>query len=159
MGHCAEFVAYRTLRLYTACSISGNAKGDWLTSCLIAFMHCCDPSEYPSRMTGWSASLHCPCMRAPEQPRATSNQKLKPLDRGHFTGSSVWQSQPIQILCRICTSLARGPRVQFVSSHATGAWALWSDLMSPLPLIQARLLRAQRLAAAQMLMARTSLKK
>jgi hypothetical protein len=41
--------------------------------------------------------------------------------------------------------------VQFVSSHATGAWALWSDVMSPLPLIQARLLRAQRLAAAQKL--------
>ena len=82
-----------------------------------------------------------------------------PLDRGHFTAPSVRQSQPIQIPCRVPRTLAWDSRVQSVSSHATGAWALWSDVMSPLPLIQARLLRAQRLAAAQKLMARTSLKK
>lgn len=87
------------------------------------------------------------------------SQEPNPLDRGHFTGPSVRQSQPIQILGKVFPSLAWDSQVQFVSSHATGAWALWSDVMSPLPLIQARLLRAQRLAAAQKLMARTSLKK
>ena len=69
------------------------------------------------------------------------------------------QSQPPLNLGRIAASLAQFSWVQFVSSHATGAWTLWSDPMSPLPLIQARLLRAQRLAAAQKLMAKTSLKK
>ena len=69
------------------------------------------------------------------------------------------QSQPTLNLGRIAASLAQFSWVQFVSSHATGAWTLWSDPMSPLPLIQARLLRAQRLAAAQKLMAKTSLKK
>ena len=69
------------------------------------------------------------------------------------------QSQPMPTFGKVFTPLAQVVWVQFVSSHATGAWTLWSDAMSPLPLIQARLLRAQRLAAAQMLMAKTSLKK
>ena len=77
----------------------------------------------------------------------------------HAGAGLAKQSHLILNFGRLPPSLARFYWVQFVSGHATGAWALWSDVMSPLPLIQARLLRAQRLAAAQKLMARTSLKK